>query len=101
MHWLVVWAAGSLTFKLDIGNDGTWDWQTTQNVTDTATLTSPNLAAAFNRYWAAHGAPANGQPGCAGQGLCVQGGAGFADQSPSQVRGQQAAPGAHPCANIQ
>ena len=52
--------SGDLTLKLDVGNDGTWDWQTTQAVTDAATLTSPGLAAAFNAYWSSHGAPTSG-----------------------------------------
>ena len=52
--------SGSLTFRLDIGNDGSWDWQVTQNVDGSATLSSPNLAAAFNQYWATHGAPTSG-----------------------------------------
>ncbi len=51
---------GNVTFKLDIGNDGTWDWQTTQNVSGAATLTSPDLAAAFDAYWTAQGAPVTG-----------------------------------------
>ncbi len=51
---------GSVTFKLDIGNDGTWDWQSTQSVTDAATLSSPDLSAAFNAYWQDNGAPASG-----------------------------------------
>ncbi|MBM4457991.1 MAG: hypothetical protein FJ011_09545, partial [Chloroflexi bacterium] len=51
---------GSLNFKLDIGNDGTWDWETTQDVTDAATFINTSLAAAFNAYWASHGAPLSG-----------------------------------------
>ncbi len=52
--------SGSLTFRLDIGNDGSWDWEWTGNVNNAATLNSSNLAAAFSRYWATHGAPTSG-----------------------------------------
>jgi len=48
---------GSRTFRLDIGNDGSWDWEWTGNVTNAISLNSGNLAAAFSAYWAAHGAP--------------------------------------------
>ncbi len=48
---------GTLTFKLDIGNDGSWDWNVTPSVTESATLTNTVLANAFNTYWATHGAP--------------------------------------------
>lgn len=41
---------GDLTFKLDVGNDGTWDWQETRTVTNTATLRNQQLAAAFAPY---------------------------------------------------
>lgn len=51
---------GSLTFKLDIGNDGSWDWETTQTVDGAATLNSPDLGAAFSQYWATHSAPLTG-----------------------------------------
>lgn len=51
---------GALTFKLDIGNDGSWDWNVTPSVTDSATLTNTVLAHAFNTYWATHGAPLSG-----------------------------------------
>ena len=52
--------AGSLTFRLDIGNDDSWDWEYTGNVTDAATLNNPSLTNAFNAYWATHGAPRSG-----------------------------------------
>ena len=52
--------SGSFTFRLDIGNDGSWDWETTQSVDNAATLTSPSLAVPFSQYWAAHGAPTTG-----------------------------------------
>lgn len=51
---------GNVTFKLDVGNDGSWDWEATQNVVNAATLTQSDLAAAFNNYWATHGAPTSG-----------------------------------------
>ncbi len=53
-------AAGDLTFNLDIGNTGAWDWQTTQSLSGPATLNSPDLAAAFNAYWQSQGAPQTG-----------------------------------------
>ena len=52
--------SGSLTFRLDIGNDGAWDWEWTGNVDSATTLTNTGLAAAFSRYWATHGAPLSG-----------------------------------------
>jgi PKD repeat protein len=52
--------SGSLTFRLDIGNDGSWDWEWTGNVDGATTLTHTGLAAAFNAYWATHGAPLTG-----------------------------------------
>jgi len=52
--------AGPLTFTLDIGSDGSWDWQTTQNITGPVTLSSPDLVAAFNQYWTDQGMPAFG-----------------------------------------
>lgn len=51
---------GNLTFTLDVGNDGTWDWQWSGDVNMTTTLTSPDLSAAFNAYWSGHGAPFTG-----------------------------------------
>lgn len=53
-------SAGSLTFRLDVGNDGSWEWEWTNNVSGATTLTSPDLAAAFSRYWSTHGAPTSG-----------------------------------------
>ena len=52
--------AGPLTFTLDIGNDGSWEWQTTRDITGPVTLPSPDLAAAFNQYWAEQGSPSSG-----------------------------------------
>ena len=52
--------AGLITLTLDIGEDGSWDWQTTQNITGPVTLASPDLADAFNKYWADQGAPTSG-----------------------------------------
>lgn len=52
--------SGTTAVKLDIGNDGTWDWQTSRNITDAYTFASPDLAGAFNAYWSAHGAPTTG-----------------------------------------
>ncbi len=52
--------SGDVTFRLDIGDDGSWDWETTQNIDGAAALSSPDLAAAFNAWWAANGAPSGG-----------------------------------------
>ena len=52
--------SGSLAFRLDIGNDGAWDWEWTGNVNGATTLANTGLAAAFSRYWASHGAPLTG-----------------------------------------
>lgn len=51
---------GNITFRLDIGNNGTWDWDTTQIITGSATLQSANLASAFNAYWTSIGSPLTG-----------------------------------------
>jgi hypothetical protein len=51
---------GDLTLKLDIDNNGSWDWESTQNVTNAATFSSPDLSAAFNQYWSSHGSPTTG-----------------------------------------
>jgi hypothetical protein len=51
--------AGSVTFQLDIGNDGTWDWSPTP-VSESTILPSTNLASAFNAYWQSQGAPPTG-----------------------------------------
>jgi len=53
-------AAGDLTVKVDIGNDGSWEWEKTAAVTNAATFASDNLSAAFNAYWTSHGAPTTG-----------------------------------------
>jgi len=52
--------SGSLTFRLDIGNDGAWDWEWSGNVNGATTLTNTGLAAVFNAYWATHSAPLSG-----------------------------------------
>ena len=46
---------GTRTFRLDIGNDGSWDWEWNGNVANAITLNSPDLSAAFSRYWATPG----------------------------------------------
>jgi hypothetical protein len=51
---------GDLTLRLDVGDDGSWDWETTQSVDNAATFNSPDLSAAFNAYWAAQGGPLTG-----------------------------------------
>lgn len=50
---------GTANFKLDIGNDGTWDWTPSPSGNDSATLSSSNLSTAFNAYWVSHGAPSS------------------------------------------
>ncbi len=57
---LVDAGSGDFTFRLDIGANGTWDWTTTQDVSGSTTLSSPDLAAAFNEYWASQGSPISG-----------------------------------------
>jgi hypothetical protein len=52
--------SGDVTFRLDIGNDGTWDWEATQNITNADELDSANLNQAFNAYWSSQGAPTTG-----------------------------------------
>ncbi|RIK47709.1 MAG: hypothetical protein DCC57_13975 [Chloroflexi bacterium] len=52
--------SGDLTLKLDIGADGSWEADQTQAVNDAGTFPISNLAAAFNRYWQAQGAPVSG-----------------------------------------
>lgn len=52
--------SGSITFTLDVGDDGSWDWQATQSITGPVTLSSPDLAADFNQYWADQGSPPAG-----------------------------------------
>jgi len=51
---------GTRTFRLDIGNDGSWDWEWNGNVANAITLNSPDLSAAFSRYWATPGALTSG-----------------------------------------
>jgi hypothetical protein len=51
---------GPLTFTLDIGADGSWEWQATQGVTGPLTLSSPDLAFAFEQYWISQGSPGSG-----------------------------------------
>ncbi len=51
---LVSGQSGNFALKLDIGNDGSWDWQTSGDG-QPQTLNSPDLAAAFNAYRAAQG----------------------------------------------
>jgi len=53
-------STGNLTLKLDIGNNGSWDWESTQNVTNAATFSSSDLSAAFNQYWIGHGSATTG-----------------------------------------
>jgi hypothetical protein len=50
----------SLTARLDIGADGTWDWEKTDAVNTAATWASPDLAVALNSYWASQGSPSTG-----------------------------------------
>jgi hypothetical protein len=52
--------SGDLTLRLDIGADGTWDWGTTRNINGSATLSSPDLASAFNQFWNSRGKPSFG-----------------------------------------
>ncbi len=51
---------GSVTASVDIGNDGSWDWTQSPTADGAVALTSTNLAAAFNAYWAGHGSPTSG-----------------------------------------
>jgi len=51
---------GDVTFELDVGDNGVWDWQITQTLNGPATLQSPDLATAFNAYWQSQGAPSSG-----------------------------------------
>lgn len=48
---------GPVTLQLDIGDNGSWDWTTTQTVTNTASLNSSNLATAFTTFWQSQGSP--------------------------------------------
>ncbi len=55
---LVSQLPANANFALDIGNDGVDDWSGA--VTNNSSNASPDLAAAFNAYWASHGAPTTG-----------------------------------------
>ena len=48
----------STAFGLDIGNDGTMEWNVT--IANASTNNSPDLSSAFNSYWSSHGAPSSG-----------------------------------------
>ena len=52
--------SGTLNFKLDIGDNGSWDWSHADPVTDFVSLTSPDLSAAVNSYWTTNGRPTSG-----------------------------------------
>lgn len=49
---------GPVTLRLDIGNDGSWDWEHTETVSGAAVFSTANLGAAFSAYWSGRGAPA-------------------------------------------
>ncbi len=55
---LVSGLAANSPLSIDIGDDGSVEWSGT--VANNSTNTSPELAEAFNAYWASHGAPATG-----------------------------------------
>jgi len=55
---LVSGLPANASFTLDIGNDGSDEW--TGAVANASTNSSPDLAAAFNAYWVAQGAPVTG-----------------------------------------
>ena len=42
--------SGDVTFKLDVGGDGTWEWEETKAIDNAGTFSSPNLAATFAPY---------------------------------------------------
>jgi PKD repeat protein len=50
----------SLTLMLDVGANGSWDWQPPETITGAITLASPNLDDAFYQYWVAQGSPSSG-----------------------------------------
>jgi hypothetical protein len=56
MDVLVPASVGSapLNLGVDVGSDGTLEWQRSGAITPPATFTTPDLAAAFNAYLAAH-----------------------------------------------
>jgi hypothetical protein len=41
---------GDVTFKVDVGNDGVWDWEATRTVNGADSFTNAQLAAAFAPY---------------------------------------------------
>lgn len=51
---------GNVTLRLDVGNNGTWDWESTQSVSDAALFSSVDLAATLNDYWQDNDAPTSG-----------------------------------------
>jgi len=55
---LVSGLPANASFALDIGNNGSTEWSGT--VANNSTNSSPDLAAAFNAYWVAQGAPVAG-----------------------------------------
>jgi hypothetical protein len=55
---LVSGLPASASFALDIGADSSDEW--TGTVANASTNSSPDLAAAFNAYWVAQGAPVTG-----------------------------------------
>lgn len=57
---LISGVSGSVTLRVDIGSNGSWEWQTTQTINGAGELTSVDLSAAFNAYWAAQGYPTSG-----------------------------------------
>lgn len=50
----------NFTLKLDIGNNGEWDWQGTRDYSGSTTLSALDLTDAFNAYWVAQGKPVSG-----------------------------------------
>ena len=58
LQTLVSGLPASASFALDIGNDGSNEWMGT--VANASTITATALAAAFNTYWVAQGAPVSG-----------------------------------------
>lgn len=53
-------ASGEITLRLDVGGDGSWDWEITQDAEQAITFSSPELATTFNDYWIAQGALISG-----------------------------------------
>jgi hypothetical protein len=50
--------SGSAAFSIDVGDDGSIDWNST--ATNAGVQTNTQLANAFNAYWSSHGAPSSG-----------------------------------------